>query len=195
MTTVKRYKKTDYNYAKDYSVECPDCKKEAFVLLNNESKDTIIQCNHCLYKRNYNDFILYKAWVKLNCPNCGKGIHTEQGGFKEKPVKLNVNCPECGFSLQTKPRTEKYNILHKKQGMKHDPLLGFPLWFQDEIKGNLFWAYNRKHLDEILNYVSSELRERQTNWGMTMVERLPGFIKEAGNRELIVKIIARLLKK
>jgi hypothetical protein len=50
-------------------------------------------------------------------------------------------------------------------------------------------------LNEIRSYVSSRLRERQTMSPTTMVERLPNFIKEARNRETIVKAIDKLLRK
>jgi hypothetical protein len=71
-------------------------------------------------------------------------------------------------------------------------LFNLPLWFQIEVRDNLFWAYNRKHPKEIKNYVRSKLRERQTPTHTTMVEKLPALIKEAKNREAILKDIERL---
>jgi hypothetical protein len=69
------------------------------------------------------------------------------------------------------------------------------LWFQKEVKGEIFWAYNREHLIEIRNCVSAKLRERQGTTYTTMVERLPNFIKIARNRDIILRTIDNLLKK
>ncbi|MGB4775795.1 MAG: hypothetical protein WBP45_11525, partial [Daejeonella sp.] len=79
----------------------------------------------------------------------------------------------------------------------YDPVFKLPLWLQAEIKGHLFWAYNRQHLNEIKNYVGSKLRERliKDYKYTTMVEKLPNFIKDAKNREAIIKLIEKLERK
>lgn len=68
------------------------------------------------------------------------------------------------------------------------------MWLQTEVKGNLFWAYNREHLAEIENFVASDLRKSQPNGHYTksMVAWLPKFIIEAKNREAILKAIRRM---
>jgi hypothetical protein len=49
---------------------------------------------------------------------------------------------------------------------------------------------------EIKAYVGSKLRERSTDrFKMTMVEKLPDFIKSAKNREEVLKAIGRMEKK
>lgn len=82
-----------------------------------------------------------------------------------------------------------------QKGQAVDPIFSLPLWFQADIRGDLFWAYNREHLREIEAYVISKLRERQTDTHTTMVERLPNFIKDSKNREIIVKVIEQLERK
>ncbi|WP_128330483.1 hypothetical protein [Apibacter sp. HY039] len=191
----KRYKEKGYSHFGKFTVECPTCKKNATVSHEYSYNNSVITCAHCSYQRTTEDFIFYKAIVNINCPNCGKTIHQEQGKLKEKPKKYLVTCPECSISLTVKPRTEKYILTGKVQGIKHDPIFGFPLWYQSDIRGNLFWGYNREHLLEIQAYVESELRERHWKYGMSMVERLPQFIKDSKNREIIVKTIDYLLKK
>ena len=79
--------------------------------------------------------------------------------------------------------------------MKCDPIFGFPLWLQTEIRGNLFWAYNREYLLEVKNYVESYLRERQKIPFTTMVEKLPQFLKDSKNRDLILEKINDLFEK
>ena len=58
---------------------------------------------------------------------------------------------------------------------------------------NTIWAYNLRHITEIKNYVRSTLRERTTDrFKMTMVEKLPDFIKLAKNREEVLKALERM---
>ncbi|MBK6821830.1 MAG: hypothetical protein IPG87_02125 [Saprospiraceae bacterium] len=71
-----------------------------------------------------------------------------------------------------------------------------PLWYSGSVKGELIWAYNQKHLLEIENYVRATLRERTTDrFKMTMVEKLPDFIKSAKNREEVLKTLEKMQNK
>jgi len=56
------------------------------------------------------------------------------------------------------------------------------------VRENLFWAENTLHIKVIEDYVSSDLRERE---GMSLVAKLPTFIKSKKNRDVILKIIQR----
>ncbi|MEP6738507.1 MAG: hypothetical protein ABJA70_23475 [Chryseolinea sp.] len=91
-----------------------------------------------------------------------------------------------------KPKNEKYRTMYPETGQATDPIFNLPLWLQADVRGNLFWAYNFEHLHEIKDYVSSKLRERQSASFTTMVEKLPHFIKDAKNREAMIKAIERL---
>jgi hypothetical protein len=86
-------------------------------------------------------------------------------------------------------------LSYRSSGAASDPLFNLPLWLQTEIRGNLFWAYNRRHLQDIKTYVQAKLRERQSDGYTTMVERLPQFIKSAKNRDAILKAIDQLEKR
>jgi hypothetical protein len=90
--------------------------------------------------------------------------------------------------------TETYIKYHNKGII--DPAFGLPLWLVGEIKGDTIWAYNISHLKEIQSYVSAKLRERTTDrYKMTMVEKLPDFIKKTKNRDDIIKVLERLAEK
>ncbi|WP_062176519.1 hypothetical protein [Dysgonomonas macrotermitis] len=194
----KRYKQTGYYYAKYYSVECPKCHKEATVSHDGSYwgwKNAELKCLHCMHKENRADLLLYEVTVRRNCPDCGKQISAEINNLKNPPKEMNVTCPDCSFSAKYTTNISSYRLVNKLNGMKGDPLFNYPLWLQGEVKRNLFWAYNREHLEEIRSYVDAELRERQSLYLMTMVARLPQFIKEAKNRDDILKKIDILLKR
>lgn len=186
---MNRYKFQGYGYAKYYSVECPDCKKEAIVENNK------FYCKHCFKKEEISNTVYYNAEIKLNCPDCGSEIRRLQKHLTSKPDLMSTECPKCGFKLKVRPRIETDYFKIDLNGLKGDPFFGFPLWLQTEIKGNLFWGYNREHLLEIEAYVSSELRERLNYSSQRMLYRLPSFIKDAKNREAISKAIHRMLNR
>lgn len=190
----KRYKKTDYDYARHYLVECPKCKDEATVSCeeNRWRRDHIqIKCRSCMFNARLSDSIFYKATVKRNCSSCGKEIFEEIDNLKEAPTEMSVTCPNCQFKAEYAVNVSEYCYKNTSK-LKQDPYFGYSLWLQTDMKGNLFWAYNREHLEEIRTYVDAALRERQSSYLMTMVARLPRFITDAKNRELVLKKIKEL---
>jgi len=115
-------------------------------------------------------------------------------GYKTIPAFLNVKCNACQTINKVKENWESYILRYQEFGII-DPAFGLPLWFQDSVKGNMIWAYNLRHLIEIKNYVQATLRERTTDkFKMTMVEKLPDFIKMAKNRKDVLKSIDRMLQ-
>lgn len=186
-----------YSYMTEFVVECPKCKNEAVVVVIDPYRmgNGKLNCSHCQHAENAADLIRYKAIVKRNCDNCGKEFEIAIPNQKEKVNELAVPCPHCGTTRTYKPKHEEYKINYPTHGQAVDPIFNLPLWLQVDIRGNLFWAYNRAHLQEIKNYVSSKLRERQTTTHTTMVELLPNFIKDAKNRDAIVNAIERLERK
>jgi hypothetical protein len=58
------------------------------------------------------------------------------------------------------------------------------------------WAYNLDHLDLLQHFVQAPLRERapwyDTRQKMTLVARLPLWIKRARNRDEILRAISRI---
>jgi hypothetical protein len=131
----------------------------------------------------------YMKEFQVECPKCGKDaiIIVDAGVWN----RGKLTCRNCMHSEKSIDRKAKYRSI----GGAVDPIFGLPLWFQTEVRGDLFWACNREHLNEIRSYVSSRLRERRTTLFATMVEKLPHFIKDSKNRETIIKAIEKLERK
>lgn len=187
---IKRYKQ---QYSDNYVyclVVCPNCRKDAIVRNESNYKEATLECRHCNMRKTGYDMVMYKAIVKLHCSICAHPIRMERG-VKVKLPNISVECGGCGTQFNIKPKYEKFfsNYSRKTQGLKQDDVFGCTLYFQDDCKGNLFWAKNREHLLEIEAYVSSELRTLP--YRMRMVERLPAFIKDAKNREAVLKILQK----
>jgi len=80
-----------------------------------------------------------------------------------------------------------------------DPFLQHPLWLQTDLGGRVLWAYNTRHLDYLEAYVVARHRERHLTaddearqFRMTMIAKLPAWLKAAKNRAKILRRIARM---
>jgi hypothetical protein len=81
-----------------------------------------------------------------------------------------------------------------------DDYFNYPLWLQISCCGETLWAYNKKHLEFIKEYVQAELRERSkdedSGWSnQSLASRLPKWIKSKKNRKNILKAIGKLENK
>lgn len=186
-----------YSYMTEFIVECPKCQHEAVVSTENPYffSNAKLTCKHCAHSEKAINLIYYKVSVSAHCDNCGKKISKVIPHSKEKVDGFAISCWNCGTTRIYRARNEEFSRAHNEFDQGLDPIFHLPLWFQEEIKGNLFWAYNRQHLHDIKKYVAAKLRERQTTWHSTMVEQLPIFIKEAKNREKMLKVIEKLARK
>lgn len=77
-----------------------------------------------------------------------------------------------------------------------DPYFRIPVWLRTETRHGWLWAYNLEHLACIRRFVAASLRERapwyDTGQRMTLVARLPVWIKSAKNRDEVLRAIGRM---
>jgi hypothetical protein len=77
-----------------------------------------------------------------------------------------------------------------------DPIFQLQLYFLDYYRGKPVWALNRIHLNYLLSYISAELREKPASGMMrTASHSIPRYIKDAKNRQSILKILQKLQHK
>ncbi|MER7763402.1 hypothetical protein [Streptomyces sp. NPDC097619] len=103
-------------------------------------------------------------------------------------------CGNCGLAKSWTGRSVV--IYGSSRHQAGDPYFGLPLWLQTETRHGLIWAYDLAHLDLIKRYVQATLREG-IPWGdhgrrMTLIARLPFWMKKAGNRAEILRAIDRI---
>ena len=190
----KRFKIKKYPYLQYYLVECPRCKKEAIVTRPDMNHNAELKCRNCMYMENSDQSVLYKVSVKRNCPCCGDQIYEMKDNLKKPLKELSSTCLKCGFKAEYTPNVYAYKYVPEIKGMKGDPFFKLPLRLQTNVKGNLFWAYNREHLEQIREYVDADLREIRSLYSRSMFAWLPKFIKDAKNREAVLKAISQLQK-
>jgi hypothetical protein len=134
--------------------------------------------------------------VLVRCPACGEcaivldhlGAPEYQAsrGDRGLAARRRLRCHACGRSKDSFPS-------ERVLGGPVDPYFRLPLWLQADCCGKLLWAYNAEHLDLLESYVAARLRERRATPGsMSMVARLPAWLKSAKHRDEILRAIRRL---
>jgi Zn ribbon nucleic-acid-binding protein len=179
-----------YDISDSYFVKCPACQEMAVIRLPSflEAKKAVAQCLSCQWRIRYDERITYVPALRSNCASCGNTMALPRIELPKPNPHSYVNCSHCQFQNKV-TRWDKKLKSYTHEG-KADPIFGLTLFFQTPIGNDLFWVINARHLDEILSYVSSHLRERTTTrFNMTMVEKLPKFIIRAHNRDKITSIL------
>ncbi|WP_300484931.1 hypothetical protein [Flavobacterium sp.] len=198
---MKRFQdenKRAHHFANEFQVKCPKCGTKATIKRTFSEKDQyerypirILKCPGChLYQED--TMIKYKATVNQYCCNNVEKVKYESQLLNEKPQKIKVKCTSCNQIKEFVPRIEEVHMCFKTdENNVREWRFNTELWYQKTVRGNVFWAYNEAHIDYLEGYIAAGLRERnsQYNVGKTMVASLPKFVKDARNRDKLLKVI------
>lgn len=133
--------------------------------------------------------------VLVRCPSCascavvlanlGEPEHVKAPGGRL--TRRRLRCPACGLSRDEFQGARYF-------GGPTDPYFCLPLWLQSECRGgHTLWAYNQQHLAVLESYIGATLRERRASPGsMSMLARLPAWMKSAKHRDELLRHIHRL---
>ncbi|ARP74224.1 hypothetical protein LK07_17960 [Streptomyces pluripotens] len=137
--------------------------------------------------------------ISVVCPRCMRSAFVRPVSDPEPSQRpffapRRLTCLHCGL---TKARARRELIFpHGTARGMTDPYFGLPLLLQTETRHGWLWAYNPQHLTLIHDYVAASLRERapwyDTGQKMTLIARLPTWIKHAKNRGEMLHAIARI---
>ena len=133
--------------------------------------------------------------IDVVCPHCGchAVVRAEpvEGAFAMHWPRRFV-CTGCVTASQWQPRGGS-----SSWGGPVDPYFRLPLWLQAQCcGGRTLWAFNEAHLAVLAGYVGAKLRERDPQRpGMTMVARLPRWLKSARNRDEVLRTLTRLRRR
>ncbi|GLZ32733.1 hypothetical protein Lesp02_49210 [Lentzea sp. NBRC 105346] len=125
-----------------------------------------------------NSFAL--ADILVVCPRCASQAVVTPWGANRR-----LACGSCGHAA-TRPFSRSV------WGPPIDPYFELPLWLRADCRGHTLWAYNEAHLLYLEQYVSAKLRERGEIPGMTMVARLPAWLKDAKHRDDVLHALRQL---
>ncbi|MBB4825920.1 hypothetical protein HNO89_003156 [Sporosarcina luteola] len=107
-----------------------------------------------------------------------------------KHTSCTISCTHCGYILDigrlrnAAPwrRNERICYAHR-------------LWLRTPCCGEELWAFNKEHLLFLESYITSKLRSRKPNRNQSLASRLPRWMKDASNKNELIKAIERLKKK
>ncbi|MFC9705082.1 hypothetical protein ACFTWD_30815 [Streptomyces sp. NPDC056943] len=137
----------------------------------------------------------FLASIMVRCPGCEEVARVlrapdapGEGGILFGPLRLV--CRGCGMSRVRECRSLGLSFDTARPAT--DPYFGLPLWLQTETRHGWLWAYDLEHLDLIRRFVEASLRERSYGGGMTLVARLPVWIKQTKNRDEVLRAVGRI---
>lgn len=142
----------------------------------------------------------YLDLVLVRCPRCAGAARVVRVPGDDGPggrrlfATRRLVCGGCGLFRTSGgvPAT----LPHGAAGPGTDPYFGRPLQLRRETRHGLLWAYNLDHLDLIRRFAGASLRERapwyDTGRKMTLVARLPVWVKRAGNRDEVLRALDRM---
>ncbi|MFK7049991.1 hypothetical protein FLACOL_00123 [Flavobacterium columnare] len=190
-------------------VVCPNCNQKAAVKIKNELESCpncgkhnceskrVFECKHCYYTLSRKK-IVYEPYAKVYCSSCTEKYEVKGVQTTKQVSEIKVKCPHCNHSETVKAKLKEIEFEFKFdiEGVR-DPFYNCSLWYQQEFKQNVFWALNNDHINYLERYIVADLRERNSKWngGQTLVARLPKFVKEAKNRDKLLKIIEKWKQK
>lgn len=183
-----------HDYATHFIVHCPICDGKALVKPHGDTwRLTCLKCHHVELSGHW--YGLTTAYVKAKCRECGQ-VLTRSAEVSGQWSKLMMKCDHCGDTCEYQAHLTHHPT---HEGWMCDRVFGLKLWLQDTFGEDVFWAYNDEHLTILEQYIRAKLRERgihnKGSKNSLMFSRLPEFIKKAGNRDALLKLIKRLQTK
>jgi hypothetical protein len=145
--------------------------------------------------------VAFSDLIYVVCPACtGRATVIERPGLPARRYESDLffrsrrlSCQICAASREWTAGPRGAGAAGATFGGPADPFFGLPLWLKAPCQGHVLWAYNQRHLDVLERYVSARLRERRrAACEMGMLERLPAWIKAAGSREGVLRVIGHL---
>jgi hypothetical protein len=130
--------------------------------------------------------------IDVVCPRCAAHARVvADPAVEELPAiqPRRLVCRTCGHVATWSSRNRS-----SCRGGGVDPFFQQPLWLTATVRGHRLWAYNRAHLDLLAEFVAAGLRERGPYGGcsMSLIEKLPAWLKSRHNRADILAAVARL---
>ena len=170
----------------EVDVRCPSCDNHAVVRRSTDDRSAKVTCGACSFAADETAGWLgpVRGWASKRCGRCQQLVERHVPGPRH-PHPVPLTC-ECGY------RTEADVTWSPAPSAPFDPAFGLDLWFTEPFRGEVLWAYNRRHLQLLRDYVGATQRERIPNRNSSIASRLPGWIKDAKNRDALLATIAKL---
>ncbi|MFM2478606.1 hypothetical protein [Celerinatantimonas sp. MCCC 1A17872] len=183
-------------WASQVEVVCPNCGKSALVTGSPLGRNFhgVFSCPHCQHHLDTKVDDWQSVWAGFGrqpCQKCGYQWVEASQFYENRAAIANQygqgTCPNCQTVNQIELSFRQWEPSHHAV----DPYFGLDLALVEPTRLGNIWVYNAAHLNELKLYTEAFLREgglRSSGY----FSRLPGWIKSAKNRRLVLKAIGRL---
>ena len=178
-----QYSEFSFGLDPEYLVRCPKCESSGIV-----RRSIGFRCSSCSLTVTSEDNHWYssvRGFAGKRCSKCGRKLSRRFDSHNGHD-STEITCEGCDTINECKiswSRIPEYGT---------DPVFGCDLLLRCDYRGEVLWAWNLEHLEFLENYVGSGLRERIPNRNGSMASRLPKWMKEAKNRDGIMRAFSRL---
>lgn len=125
--------------------------------------------------------------VIVRCPMCEGSALVRCAAADRVP---RASCITCGFERRGWPEEHGKQKKVTTMGGPFDPYFLYPVWLQRPFGNQVLWAYNRRHLSLLRDYISASLRETEGRQDHhSLIVRLPAWMKSSKNRVGLLKLI------
>ncbi len=158
-----------------------------------DNDELVMICSQCMQKKVYEQEAVYS--VSGNCNHCDRWFNERLHDKRQYTHKMiNYPCPHCG-TVQAMHVKKRFDCRYYHSAIRdgRDPYFGLELYFLSSYRGKPVWALNREHLSYLLTYIAADQRQRPTYaYTRTASYRIPRYMKEAKNREGMIKLLTRM---
>ena len=168
-------------------VHCPECDKAA---KNSGSK---VSCAHCGYVtipslKPYSDKWAYPTSRDSACSHCRMPLDRRvrpTARHEDGKVFVSVRCDHCG-------KTEDYPAQQASVPTAGPSYKMLRRFLETQVAGETLWVNNLAHLDALEDWLGAKVRERGPQPGLTMMAKLPRWMKASTNRDKVLRGLAQL---
>lgn len=177
-------------------VDCPSCSKPALVQREgyNAARLSCLACGHAWATQAPRLPGKATSPQSLRCFRCGSALPKFQSRASRSHAgtySRTLRCQGCGAQARYELDAAEPNM---RDGV--DPWFGLPVFLRTRVGTHELWALNPEHLDHLEHYLGANLRKRSLHpHHMTMMARLPHWMKSAGSRIQIARALSALRRK
>lgn len=132
----------------------------------------------------------FTGHILVVCPRCGGcALVLPRPGLPERKYVYELlfqprrlACRGCGAVADWEAEVRGAGLVAVAPGGTEDPFFRRPLWLQTRCAGQILWAYNEEHVNELSAYVGATLREHGASPKRAMLTRLPRWMNRSDNR-------------
>lgn len=135
----------------------------------------------------------YLREVICICPKCGGAAKISAESkytLPWEPYCIKFICLNCPQRESWPSSTWKSDFINYNPSNGYEPYFGYQLYLQESVCQNNLIVFNRKHAEDLAEYIKAEHRPSPKNTKWSMVNRLPKWMKLAKNRTSVLKALS-----